>query len=124
MQRDTQGIGKYLSKHFEKKVEVPYQGGSASVTIDKNAYLDLIDQGWENMQKYSYQREGTVIHIAADGLSGESSSTIIENVVIDGETKVSKVREYAHYALEDGKVVITATGGHPLVGDTMPEASQ
>jgi hypothetical protein len=124
MKRDTQGIGKYLSEHFEKIIEVPYQGWTASMKLDKNEYLDLIDQGWENMEKYSYQREATVINIAADGLSGESSSTITETVVIDGETRVSKVREYAQYALENGTAVITTIGGHTLVGDSMPEPSQ
>ena len=124
MKRDTQGIGKYLSEHFKKTVEVSYQGRTGSMKLDKNQYLDLIDQGWADMEQYGYQREDTLIHIAADGLSGESSSTITETVVIDGEPRVSKVREYAQYALENGTAVITSIGGHTLVGDTMPDVSQ
>ena len=124
VRRDTQGIGSHLSERFEKTVAVPYQGGTAATKLDKREYLDLIDKGWAAMEAYSYQREDTVINVAADGRSGESSSTIIETLVIDGETRVSKVREYAQYALEDGKPVITSIGGHTLVGDTMPDAGQ
>ena len=124
MRRDTRGIGSYLSEHFQKTVEVPYMGGTAATKLDKRGYLDLIDKGWADIEAYSYRREDTVINVAADGRSGESSSTITETVVIDAETRVSKVREYAQYALENGKPVITAIGGHPLVGDTMPDAGQ
>ena len=124
MRRDTQGIGSHLSEHFEKTVEIPYRGGTAAMKLDKREYLDLIDKGWADLEAYSYQRKDTVIKLAADGRSGESSSTIIETVVIDGETRVSKVREYAQYALEDGKPVITSIGGHTLVGDTMSDAGQ
>jgi len=123
LRRDTQGIGTCLSERFEKTVSVPFPGGTAAMKLDKREYLDLIDKGWTGMEAYSYRREDTVINIASDGLSGESSSTITETVVIDGETRVSKVREYAQYALEDGKPVITSIGGHTLVGDTMPDAS-
>ena len=124
MRRDTQGIGSHLSERFEKTVEIPYRGGTAAMKLDKREYLDLIDKGWADMETYSYQREDTVINVAADGRSGESSSTITETVVINGESRVSKVREYAQYALEDGKPVITSIGGHTLVGDTMPDAGQ
>ena len=124
MTRDTQGIGKYLSENFEKKIEVPYQGQTASMTLDKNGYLELIDQGWASMEEYSYRREDTTINVATDGLSGESSSTLTETVLIDGDTRASKMREYAQYALENGTAVITSIGGHTLVGDTMPDASQ
>ena len=122
LRRDTQGIGSYLSEHFEKSVEVSFRGRTAALKLDKRGYLDLIDKGWKDMEDYSYRRQDTVINIAADGRSGESSSTITETVVIAGETRVSKVREYAQYALEDGKPVITSIGGHTLVGDTMPDA--
>ena len=124
IQRDTQGIGDYLSEHFEKTVEVPYRGGTAATKLDKRQYLDLIDKGWSDMEAYSYRRENTVINVATDGRSGESSSTITEIVVIDGEPRVSKVREYARYALENGKPVVTAIDGHTLVGDSMPDASR
>lgn len=126
MRRDTQAIGAHLSEQFAKQIDIPFpeKGWNAAVKLDKQQYLDMIEQGWENMQDYSYRREDTVIHIAADGRSGESNSTITETVVIDGETRVSKVREYAHYALENGRPVITTIGGHTLVGDTMPDASR
>jgi hypothetical protein len=124
MRRDTQGIGSHLSERFEKTVTFPYQGGTAATKLDKREYLNLIDKGWAAMEAYSYRREDTVINVAADGRSGESNSTITETLVIDGETRVSKVREYAQYALEDGKPVITSIGGHTLVGDTMPDAGQ
>jgi len=126
MRRDTEAIGSHLSEGFAKNIDlpVPEQGWNASVKLDKQQYLDLIEQGWQNMEQYSYRRENTVINIAADGLSGESSSTVTETVVIGGETRVSKVREYAHYALENGRPVITSIGGHTLVGDTMPETGQ
>jgi hypothetical protein len=123
MRRDPLGIGLHLSEHFEKTIEVPYQGWTASMKLGKQEYLDLIEQGWTNMKEYSYRRADTVINIAADGLSGESSSTITEAMLIDGQTRVSRIREYAHYALENGRTVITWIGGHPLVGDTMPEVS-
>lgn len=122
MQRDTQAIGRHLSSDFEKKVELPYQGRQASITLNKEEYLELIDQGWEQLQEYSYRREDTVIHIASDGLSGESSSTLTEHMVVNSKPSVSKVREYTHYSLEDGKALITRVESHELVGDTTPDA--
>ena len=124
MARDTQGIGAYLGENFEKKIEVPHGKWMASVKINKDQYLAIIDQGWDTLQEYDYRREKTVINIAADGLSGESSSTITETSVIDGEKMVSKFREYARYELEDGRVVITGVSGHTLVGDTTPASGQ
>jgi len=126
MRRDTRAIGAHLSENFAKQVDIPIpeRGWNGSVTLDKQQYLDLIEQSWQNLEQYSYRRENTVINIAADGRSGESSSTITETVVIAGESRVSKVREYAQYALENGRAVITSIGGHTLVGDTMPDGSR
>ncbi len=124
MNRDTQGIGEYLGENFEKKIEVPHGKWMASVKINKDQYLAIIDQGWAFLQEYDYRRESTVINIAPDGLSAESSSTITETSVIDGEKMVSKFREYARYELENGRVVITSVGGHTLVGDTTPSSGQ
>lgn len=122
--RDTQGIGRHLSKNFEKQIEVPDGQWLATAKIDKEKYLALIDRGWKSLDKYSYWREDTVIHIAADGLTGESASTITETSVIDGEKSVSKVREYARYAFENGRPVITHIQGHTLVGDTTRASGQ
>jgi len=54
-----------------------------------------------------------------DGSSGQSYSTITETLSIEGTRMVSKYREHALYALENGRPVITQISGHTLVGDTM-----
>ena len=123
-ERNTPGIGKYLGKNFEKKLEMRHGKWMASIKIRKDQYLALIDEGWEDIDDYDYRRDNTVIYIAADGLSGESYSTITETVVTNGESMISKVREHARYTLEEGTPVITHISGHTLVGDTTPEAGQ
>ena len=71
-----------------------------------------------------YQRDNTVIQLMSDGLSGQSHSTITETLSLDGKIMVSKFREYALYAMENGKAVITQISGHTLLGDTMPAPGQ
>lgn len=122
--RDTAGIGVYLSETFEKIIEFPYEQWMAKVRLSKGQYLELINDGWETAEEYDYQRENTVIHVMPDGLSGQSYSTIIENVSQDGERMTSKFREHAHYALENGTAVITLINGHTLAGDTTPAPGQ
>ena len=119
--RDAGEIGRYLGKAFLKYVEVP--GGSIPVTarIDREQYLDMIRQGWEVLEDYSYQRKDVVINISTDGTSAESNSTIIETVSVGGKKMVSKVREYARYRIEDGRPVIVRLETQTLVGDTTPE---
>jgi len=121
MNRDTAGIGAYLSDGFEKIIEFPYDKWMAKVRLDKQEYLGLIDAGWTTVEKYSYKRADTEIHIMPDGLSGLSYSTVTEYVVQDGMEMTSKFREYATYELEDGRPVITRVSGHTLVGDTTPQ---
>jgi len=121
MNRDTAGIGEYLSDSFEKTIEFPYKKWMAKVRLRKDDYLELIDEGWTNTGDYDYQRHDTEIHISPDGLSGLSHSTIIENMVQDGEKMTSKFREYATYELENGRLVITRVSGHTLLGDTTPQ---
>jgi len=122
--RDTPGIARYLGKHFEKKIDMRHGKWMASIKVRRDQYLAMIDEGWESIDEYNYQRENTVIYIAADGLSGESYSTITETVVSNDEKMTSRFREYARYALENGMPVITHISGHTLVGDTTPTADQ
>ncbi len=122
--RDTAAIGEYLGETFEKIIEFPYEDLIATVRLDKKKYLYLIDSGWPTIEDYEYQRDNTVIHIMPDGLSGHSYSTITETLSLDGTRRVSKFREHALYALENGRPVITQISGHTLVGHTMPEPRQ
>jgi hypothetical protein len=121
MNRDATGIGEYLSDSFLKIVEFRYKKWMARVKVPKDKYLEIIDEGWAHVGSYYYQREDTEIHIALDGLSGMSHSTITEQTVQDGEQITSKFREYATYELENGRPVITHVTGHTLLGDTTPK---
>jgi len=121
---DTAGIGEYLSVSFEKIIEFPHDKWMAKVRLDKENFLGLIDGGWPTIEDYAYQRDNTVIHVMPDGLSGHSYSTITETLSLDGTRRVSKYREHALYALENGRAVITQISGHTLVGDTMPVSVQ
>jgi hypothetical protein len=116
--RDAGGISGHLSDSFKKILEFRYKKWMAKVTVRKDQYLKLIDEGWESSGVYDYQRNDTEIHIMPDGLSGLSYSTITEHLVQDGEEMISKFREYATYELENGRPVITQVSGHTLLGDT------
>jgi len=118
--QDTAGIGEYLSETFQRIIEFVHKDKYlAKVRIDKKKYLELIEEGWPTLEEYVYQREDTSIHIMPDGSSGQSYSTITETLSLRGTRMVSKYREHALYALEDGKPVITQISGHTLLGDTM-----
>jgi hypothetical protein len=88
--------------------------------INKQQYLKIIDEGWEKTSQYQYERKDVVITLSPEGDSGESFSTVVETFVIDGREMVSKIREYAHYALEDGRPVIVNIDTQTLVGDNTP----
>ena len=117
-QRDTKAIGACLGEKFFKYIDVPMDKLPATVRIDKDQYLGLIERGWDRIDKYAYQRKDVVVNVAPDGASGESSSTVIETFTVDGAETVSKVREYARYELEDGRPVIVTVQTQTLVGDT------
>jgi len=121
MNRDAGGISEHLSDSFKKILEFRHKNWMAKVTVRKDQYLELIDEGWESSGAYYYQRDDTEIHIKPDGLSGLSYSTITEQLVQDGEEMISKFREYATYELENGRPVITRVSGHKLLGDTTPQ---
>lgn len=121
MNRDTAGISEYLGDEFEKVIEFVYKKWMAKVRLDKQQYLQLIEEGWTDIAAYSYQRDDTEIHVTADGLSAESYSTVTENMVRDSQQMTSRVREYATYEQENGKLVITEISGYTLVGDTTPQ---
>jgi hypothetical protein len=123
-ERDTQGIGNYLGETFEKIIEFPHEKWMAKVRLDKQEYLGLIDAGWKTAEAYNYQRGRIVIYLMPDGLSGQSYSTVTENVTQDGEKMTSVFREHALYAIENGRTVITRISGHTLVGDTTPASGQ
>lgn len=122
--RDTAAIGNYLSEAFEKIIEFPHDKWMAKVRIDKHQYLELIDAGWVTAENYDYRREHTVIHIMPDGLTGQSYSTVTENVMQGGEKMTSRYREHAVYTIENGRTLITRISGHTLVGDTTPASGQ
>lgn len=122
--RDAAGIGKYLSDGFERIIEFPHEKWMARVRLNKEQYLNLIDEGWTTTEEYDYRRDDTVIHLLPDGLSGMSYSTLTENVMQNGERMTSKFREHANYAMENGRLVITRINGHTLVGDTTPSPGQ
>ena len=121
MNRDAATIGEYLSESFEKIIEFRYKKWMAKVKVPKDKYLEIIAEGWSNTSDYYYQRDDTEIHVSTDGQGGLSYSTITENMVQDGKKMTSKFREYATYALENGRPVITHVSGHTLLGDTTPQ---
>ena len=123
--RDTAGIGAYLSENFQRVIEFNHDDKYlAKVRLDKEKYLELIEDGWPTLEEYDYQREDTSIQIKPDGSSGQSYSTITETLSLRGTRMVSKYREHALYALEDGRPVITQISGHTLLGDTMREPEE
>jgi len=119
--RDANGIGIYLGKAFFKYIDVPAANSPVTARVDRQQYLEMIQQGWKTIKDYSYQRKDIVIHVAPDGTSAESNSTVIEIVSMDGKDMVSKVREYARYTIERGKPVIVRIETQTLVGDMTPE---
>ena len=95
-QRDTKAIGTHLGKNFFKYIELPYDDDvPLAAELNKDQYLERIDQGWGKLEAYQYVREGVVINISLDGQTAESFSTITETFKVDGQEMVSKVREYA-----------------------------
>ncbi len=116
--RDMQAIGAHLGRNFFKYLDVIEGDKEATVRIDREQYLQLIERGWEKVQNYAYQRKDVVINVTPDGSAAESFSTVVETFTVDGKDMVSKVREYATYELEDGRTVIVNIDGQPLVGDT------
>jgi len=91
------------------------------VRIDKEQYLEFVDEGWETAEHYTYKRSDTVVNLSSDQLTGESYSTVTETLTVGGENLVSKVREYASYKIEAGRPVIETIQTYTLVGDTMPK---
>lgn len=120
-QHDVKAIGGYLGKNFFKYIAVASGEDQATARINKEQYLKLIEQGWSEVQNYTYQRKDLVINVTRDGSAAESFSTVVETFTVDGKDMMSKVREYASYALEDGRPVIVNLDGQPLVGDTTPQ---
>ncbi len=120
--QDAKAIGMFLGDSFEKVIEFVYkEEWLAKVRLDKEAYLELITEGWTRVDSYQYQRDEVVINIMPGNEGGESYSTITEQFVLDGEPITSRFREYAVYRMEMGWPVITQISGHTLVGDTTPE---
>jgi hypothetical protein len=119
-QRDTGAIGAALGSDFYRYIELPSDGMPVAARINKQQYLKIIDEGWEKTSQYQYERKDVVITLSPEGDSGESFSTVVETFVIDGREMVSKIREYAHYALEDGRPVIVNIDTQTLVGDNTP----
>ena len=119
--RDTRGIEAYLGEEFFKYIDVPSKHEPMAARLTREQYLDLIEKGWETIEQYSYRRKDVVINMSRDGNSGESYSTIIEKIRINGTDMTSKIREYARYELENGRPVIVNIESTTLVGDTTPE---
>lgn len=119
--RDTQGIGAYLGEGFFKYIDVPSKDEPMAARLTREQYLELIEDGWKTIEQYSYRRKDLVINMARDGNSGESYSTIIEKIRVNGRDITSKVREYARYEMENGRPVIVNIESTTLVGDTTPE---
>jgi len=120
-QRDTQAIGVHLGSDFFKYIDLPYDDMPLAVELNREQYLEHIDQGWGKLEAYQYVREGVVINIGRDGRSAESFSTITETFKIDDQEMVSKVREYASFVFENGQPVIVRVEGIVLTGDTTPK---
>jgi len=120
-QRDTQAIGVHLGSDFFKYIDLPYDDVPLAIEMNKQQYLEHIDQGWGKLEAYQYVRQGIVINIARDGQSAESFSTITETFKVDGKEMISKVREYASFVFENGQPIIVRVEGIVLTGDTTPK---
>ena len=119
--RDVERLGQYLSENFARYIELPMDKWDAAFRLDKDKYLDMVRRGWQVADDYSYERTDTVVYLSSDRLGGKSNSTVTEITVVNGKKFISKFREYASYAMENGRLVITTIEGHKLVGDTTPE---
>ena len=120
-QRDTQAIGAHLGSKFFKYIDLPYDDVPLAVELNKEQYLEQIDQGWAKLETYEYVRQNIVINISRDGQSAESFSTVTETFRVDGQEFVSKVREYASFVFENEQPVIVRVESITLTGDTTPE---
>ncbi len=115
MTRDTAAIGAHLSPTFAESIDVSNEHWTYTFTLDRDGYLSMIEEGWKKLDDYKYKREDTTINVAADGLSAESRSTITEETRTGDRRSVSRIREYAEYAVENGKPVITTIESFDLV---------
>ncbi len=119
--RDTEAIGVHLGSNFFKYIELPYDDVPLAAELNKEQYLEHIDQGWRKLESYRYVRDNVTINIALDGQSAESFSTITETFRVDGQKMISNVREYASFVFENGRPVIVRVEGITLTGDTTPK---
>lgn len=119
IEKNADVIAKHLSSEFNKVIEIS-SGGQLTVTVplNKNQYIEMITEGWKKIENYSYIRDDVTIEILNEGTAAKSNSTLIEKFAVDGKDVVSKIREYAYYATEDGHIVITKIESITLVGDT------
>ncbi len=121
IQRDTQAIGVHLGSDFFKYIDLPYDDVPLAIELNKEQYLEQIDQGWGKLEAYQYVRRNVVINVARDGQSAESFSTVTETFRVNGQEMVSEVREYASFVFENGQPVIVRVEGITLTGDTTPK---
>lgn len=117
-QHDVQGVAACLGRNFYKYVDVSSGTQQATARIDREQYLEFIEEGWGRVRDYTYRRKDVVVNVVPDGSMAQSFSTVIETFSADGRDMTSKVREYARYALEDGRPVIVHIDNQTLVGDT------
>lgn len=119
IEKNADIIAKHLSSKFNKLIEMSSDGQlTFTAPLSKTQYIAMINDGWKKIENYSYVRDDLTIEILNGGKAAKSNSTLIEKFAVDGKDIVSKIREYAYYAMEDGHVVITKIESITLVGDT------
>lgn len=109
--RDVEGIVKYLAPFVVISLSMQTPDGLKSVQFSRDAYRKELEKNYLQTVKHEYRRENTVIKIRDDGKEAAVEADIRERVVLRDKEIRTITRERAVLEIIEGKIMVTVLDG-------------
>lgn len=108
---DTTALIAHFSDDIVITLEAPGPEGPQRFRWNKQEYAKQLDEGYEDIEDYRFERTDTSIRIAPDGRTARVETRMTETIRMRGQRIFAVTRDKAQMELRDGRLVITRLDG-------------
>ncbi|MEW6323867.1 MAG: nuclear transport factor 2 family protein [Nitrospirota bacterium] len=108
---DTDALMTHFADDAVVTLVVPGPDGHQTFRWDKEEYARQLDEGYQEIEEYRFERTDTAIQIAPDGRSARVTATMTETIRMRGQRIYAVTQDDARLELRQGRLMVTRLDG-------------
>jgi ketosteroid isomerase-like protein len=115
LRQDAAGVVQYFSDDIDITLQITTPQGTETVHMDKAAYLESLQQSFQDGSDYHYDRLSTTIELSADGQTAIVAVAVKEQVTLGSEVMEAQSQQVSHFRASPNGPEITRVAARAII---------